>query len=78
MISAVSMSMDEFANYVVKRALDTLTKNGDLSNELHEVLMSNLNALEGSQFAKHIVQRLRVTYACKDDQDAESEKESKV
>lgn len=76
MIAVVSMSMDEFANYVVKRALDTLTKNGELIKELQEVLMSNLNSLEGSQFAKHIVQRLRATYACKGDQDAESEKEA--
>jgi len=72
------MSMDEFANYVVKRALETLTKNGELIQELNEVLMSNLHALEGSQFAKHIVQRLRATYPCKDNQDVDSEQEVKV
>mmetsp|Transcript_15158 Transcript_15158/g.30920 ORF Transcript_15158/g.30920 Transcript_15158/m.30920 type:complete len:647 (-) Transcript_15158:197-2137(-) len=57
--AVVAMSMDAYANYVVKTAMD-FTENSHQRDQLFGVLVSHLNELEEIPFAKQIVSRIHL------------------
>lgn len=56
--AVVSMAEDSYANYVLKTALDVLEE-GPLRQRLFDMLLSSLEDLEQSQYAKQIVLRVK-------------------
>ena len=56
--AALSMAEDAYANYVLRTAIDVL-ENCPLKERLFGMLISNMEALEQSPFAKQIVLRVK-------------------
>lgn len=56
--AAVLMAKNPYGNYVVKTALDVLEV-GEQRDRLYNMLLSSFDDLDKSQYAKHIVVRLR-------------------
>ena len=57
--AALSMAEDAYANYVLRTAIDVLEKKCPLKERLFSMLISNMEALEQSPFAKQIVLRVK-------------------
>ena len=56
--AALSMAEDAYANYVLRTAIDVL-EDCPLKERLFSMLISNMEALEHSPFAKQIVLRVK-------------------